>query len=199
MKEQRRKLKGEVTEIVDNSSNNKTPNVVVNNDVVKSPSDTTVYRPALQKGKESDLLNQISNFVEGIHLESTTDANSNGGWMMPAPKVVQKPTPVNDPASKEVDRQPVRDVMERALLQAEQYKAQVAMPTSNMQDSHVENDDDFFQVTCHIDGTLKEKIEGGEFVDLDRLLPKERSGYRNHDDTKLELIVKDGVAYIVAR
>ena len=70
------------------------------------------------------------------------------------------------------------------------------MPTGNLQYSQVENDYDFFHVTCHIDGTLKEKIEWGEFVDLDRLLLKERSGYRNHDDTKLELIAKDGVVYI---
>ena len=56
-KEQKRKSAGDEAEIVDNNPIDKTPNVVTNNEVVKLPSDTTLYRPALQKGKESDLLN----------------------------------------------------------------------------------------------------------------------------------------------
>ena len=38
-----------------------------NSEVVKSPSDTTLYRPALQRGGGgNDILNKISNFVESI-------------------------------------------------------------------------------------------------------------------------------------
>ena len=36
------------------------------------------------------------------------------------------------------------------------------------------SDDDFFHLTCHIDTSLHTKIEKGEFVDLDRLIPKDR-------------------------
>ena len=56
-------------------------------------------------------------------MENTANANSNGGQRLPAPKVVQKLTPVRDPAPKEVDRQLVCNVTDRALLQAEQYKS----------------------------------------------------------------------------
>ena len=38
------------------------------------------------------------------------------------------------------------------------------------------SDDDFFHLTCHVDSALRSKIEKGEFVDLDRLLPKDRFG-----------------------
>ena len=38
------------------------------------------------------------------------------------------------------------------------------------------SDDDFFHLTCHIDPQLRAKIEKGDFVDLDRLLPKDRFG-----------------------
>ena len=38
------------------------------------------------------------------------------------------------------------------------------------------SDDDFFHLTCHIDESLKKKIEAGEYVDLDKLLPRERFG-----------------------
>ena len=36
-----------------------------------------------------------------------------------------------------------------------------------------DNDDDFFHITCHIDPTLKAKIERGEYVELERLLSRD--------------------------
>ena len=51
------------------------------------------------------------------------------------------------------------------------------------------SDDDFFHLTCHIDQSLKKKIENGEFVDLDKLLPKDNSFQSRlsvSNETKLE-------------
>ena len=51
----------------------------------------------------------------------------------------------------------------RAIIQAEQFKANVAPPKGNdiiacpVQD----NDDDFFHITCHVEPSLKEKIKKG--------------------------------------
>ena len=36
------------------------------------------------------------------------------------------------------------------------------------------SDDDFFHLICHVDPALKTKIENGEYVDLDKLLPRDR-------------------------
>ena len=36
------------------------------------------------------------------------------------------------------------------------------------------SDDDFFHLTCHIDPNLFHKIEKGEFVELEKLLPKDK-------------------------
>ena len=49
-----------------------------------------------------------------------------------------------------------------------------------------DQDDEFFHVTSQIDPNLKLKIERGEFVDLDRLLPKDKfsSGTRGDDLNK---------------
>ena len=65
-------------------------------------------------------------------------------------------------------------------------------------------DDDFFHLTCHIDSNLKSKIERGEFVDLDKLLSKEKEGGflfdgRNqyNNDTKLEWIHNEGGTFLV--
>ena len=63
------------------------------------------------------------------------------------------------------------------------------------------SDDDFFHLTCHIDPTLKKKIENGEFVDLDKLLQKDNSfhgrpsAYSN--ETKLEWVQSEGSTYLV--
>ena len=45
-----------------------------------------------------------------------------------------------------------------------------------------DQDDEFFHITSQIDSGLKQKIERGEFVELERLLPKDRSVNRTAGD-----------------
>ena len=63
------------------------------------------------------------------------------------------------------------------------------------------SDDDFFHLTCHIDNALKGKIEKGEYVDLDKLLPKERNSLDGNptytNETKLEWVRSEGSTYLV--
>ena len=62
---------------------------------------------------------------------------------------------------------------------------------------NLDSDDDFCHVSCHIDDALKNKIEKGEYVDLDRLLPKDRSiaGQSMNDGVTVQLYTKNGQAY----
>ena len=59
-----------------------------------------------------------------------------------------------------------------------------------------------FHVSCHIDSNIRQKIEQGEFVDLERLLPKDKlaSGPNTfgQDMHKIELLMKDGQPYFGA-
>ena len=56
----------------------------------------------------------------------------------------------------------------------------------------------FFHVTCHLDEELKSKIEKGEFVDLERLLPKFRgSKSAAMNENKMDLVYHDGHSYFV--
>ena len=50
-------------------------------DFVKSPSDTTIYRPALMKGvnESNDIINRISNFVEDIRISNTRQNTPDDG------------------------------------------------------------------------------------------------------------------------
>ena len=60
-------------------------------------------------------------------------------------------------------------------------------------------DDDFFHLTCHIDQSLREKIEKGAYVDLEKLLPKERGnsfGGAGEDGGRLEWVRRDGHTFL---
>ena len=62
----------------------------------------------------------------------------------------------------------------------------------------LDDDDDFFHVSCHIDEGIKSKIEKGEFVDLERLLPKDRSAgghIMGESSAPMQLFTRDGHAY----
>ena len=52
-----------------------------------------------------------------------------------------------------------------------------------------DQDDEFFHVTSQIEPSIKTKIEKGEFVDLDKLLPKDKfsSGLRGNDELNKQL------------
>ena len=63
------------------------------------------------------------------------------------------------------------------------------------------SNDDFFHLTCHIDAGLKRKIENGEYVDLDKLVPKDNSPFNgrvtSNNETKLEWVQSEGSTYLV--
>ena len=56
------------------------------------------------------------------------------------------------------------------------------------------NDDKIFHLTCHVDSSLKAKIEKGEYIDLERLLPKRKNF--NQNDNHLEWVSKDGLTFL---
>ena len=60
------------------------------------------------------------------------------------------------------------------------------------------SDDDFFHLTCHIEPNLIHKIEKGEFIELEKLLPKDRlSAGKFQDEGRLEWMQRDGGTYLV--
>ena len=55
-------------------------------------------------------------------------------------------------------------------------------------------DDEFFPVTCHVDSQLHDKIERGEFVELEKLLPKMKCAVT---ENRLDLVFRDGHLYFI--
>ena len=71
---------------------------------------------------------------------------------------------VVSPRTKE--RNQARDLAEKLIVESEQFKASIEKPAGM-------SDDDFFHLVCHIDTATVKKIEAGDYVDLEKLLPSE--------------------------
>ena len=54
------------------------------------------------------------------------------------------------------------------------------------------DDDEYFHLTCHVDNSMKEKIENGEFIELEKLLPRKKGTA----DNRFEWINKDGMTFL---
>ena len=193
-------------------------------ELIKSPSDTTIYAPALNKNianvskQGSIIIDQISNFLDQVHTEHnrkfvTENEPQPGTSGMNGHNKVQK-APVEEvpPTPEEIARNQV--------VAAEQFKATVSAPKGKAEQTIIysgseseddrdvedickkasemascyDNDDDFFHIVCHIEAPLHAKIEKGEFVDLEKLLPKDKN-YRLSDDSRMELVNRDGATY----
>ena len=61
------------------------------------------------------------------------------------------------------------------------------------------SDDDFFHLTCFIEPSLIHRIEKGEFIELEKLLPKDKSSgaSSSKSDGRLEWVQHDGGTYLV--
>ena len=98
------------------------------------------------------------------------------------------------------------ELAEHIIIDAEQLKANNQAPKGNLLNyqkllQKCDDDDEFFHVTCHINGTLRGKIARGEYVDLEQLLPRGQGsgGYslmsEPNDESTVEIVSKDGHTY----
>ena len=214
--------------------------------ITKSPSDTTLYAPALNKEictlsnvsqrlMHTEELNpqiagnlhtHLSNFTE--HRHRSSDRGSSGRDRTPAysPKAPRSA----DQGREDPSREGHRTSAEKLVIEAERFKAAISNPKGKQQTSEIisspvrnvidgnnlsdsinelisllrdksvsnvtDNDDDFMHVTCHIDGVLRAKIGKGEFIELERLLPRTRSQIMGENSSsEIEVIKKDGSTF----
>ena len=138
-------------------------------------------------GNDNQMIDDsIRQFVEAVRLESHPGDQAT---------VEKRKSNGNNP---ELDI--ARNRAEHALIEAEKFKAAVEQPQAGNQAflniGAGFSDDDFFHLTCHIDPTLIHKIEQGEFVELEKLLPKDKLG-RNNEESRLEWVQRDGGTFLV--
>ena len=157
-----------------------------------------------------NISDEIANFVERVHEETTGASPATSGG---------RGRHGGGTGRQHQSKRPL-SAAENVIVQAEKFKAVIEPPkgnTHNVNSSEVlgesineliallrnqsgleaDNDDDFMHVTCHIDQALREKIGRGEFVDLDRLLPKTRTQIMCNTQDDIEVIRKDGATYVL--
>ena len=217
--------KGKISKSTDKKSKRgKIPNSFEGENILKSPSDTTLYTPVLKRGKKANnLIDRISDFVESIRLETESedsrrrrsrdsqraDVRSRLGKRSDSRPGCSKDN-YDDYSSTEeelVAKEPAREKANQLIVNAEKMKASLVAPKGNLPKEiddnimlmrQLDNDDDFFHISCHVDKLLKTKIEAGEFVDLERLLPREGSmgGYLAEEEPGLKIVSKGGQQYL---
>ena len=172
-------------------------------------------------GPSENLISKVSDFVDVMRLESdlrrgTTSVNE----PVAGPSGVQR-RQSQQPQNEEYEV--ARMKAQQEVIDAKRFKANIATPPgeNNYITLPVNNelfnqpcrnevsiprpvglgeglsDDDFLHLTCHIDGSLRSKIEKGEYVDLEKLLPKDKSKSKLSDDTRMEWVHHDGNTYLV--
>ena len=250
--------KGELKPVKDKANKNKKlkkdkrdkgEDIGVRMPTIKSPSDTTIYMPALTKNNNrvikemgqqhvnNDQMNNISQFIEGMRLQQKRDEDKSRDASDQSSQIQPQPGTSRD---DDQDMSEAREKASKAILDAEQYKAMVDdtrgrqissdsyMPEyrigsfdktasgecftadsrsadqsafANMWPQVVEryegdaSDDAFFHITCHVDPKLRRMIERGEFVELDKLLPKNRFRKKQYDG-KFRWIMKGSDAFL---
>ena len=105
-----------------------------------------------------------------------------------------------------------RTAAQDAVIQAERFKASIQpkgiafnnnkmplAPHDRMELMHLrylDDDDDFFHVSCHIDQALMQKIAHGEFVELEKLIQK-KTALEPESEKRMHLVNRDGESFFV--
>ena len=85
----------------------------------------------------------------------------------------------------------------KLVVEAEKNKARMEAPQGRLPVYSDMVDDEFFHITCHVDETLRNKIEQSKFVELEKLILKDRPYHRTNTDNRMGLFTKDGLTYFV--
>ena len=202
-----------------------TPRYMRQNNIVasiKSPSDTTIYSPALKKKRfdrnserdiheqlSDDMFDKISNYIERVRLETSSKANqddqqSDVDQGQPEGEFESEPEQLeaDDPQRQ---RTKAKELNEQMIISAEKNKAMITAPrgeTVNRVPSKpiidsAQIDNKYFLSTCHLDEALKQKIRNGEFVELEKLLPRQVK-YK-HEDERIDIVSREGKSFFMQK
>ena len=173
-----------------------------------SPKCDSIARIKTQLESVQDITNQVSKFIEGIRLQTEALGVTNAS---------RRDTSNSTQSQDDILIDEAHAKSEQKILEAEHFKAAINTPpgmntksgtfamahemtnqNSQLQGESVigiDVDDQFFHITCHVDQNLRTKIQKGEYVDLEKLLPK--SKFNRTNDNKLDLVYRDGHPFFI--
>ena len=186
---------------------------------MKFPSDTTIYTPALARMPEktgnsipgghqlgTEYVENIANFVE--HMQHQQEVKEREERQRPEMSTRDpgqdnhnpQPSTSTSREDGEYDRHSeAKRASDKLIIDAEIFRVSVEKPSGKDRESEqcfvqlINPDDEFFHLTCHIDKHLIEKVQKGQFVELEKLLPGDRF---KRDNRRLEFCYKDGATFL---
>ena len=173
---------------------------------------------------QTNIIDQVSSFVDKMRLQSSRrdGETSRSSRRNSVPEGSDsrdyhdrdRDSDAEQSSSRKDDHEArAKELTDKLILESEKFKADLIAPKGMAElvqtvprvDREVElmrrfdNDDDFFYISCHIEPQLRQKIEKGEFVDLEKLLPKERSaggGFSMNEDNRIRLCQEEGETFL---
>ena len=204
---------------------NKTGNFLV--PAMKSPSEPTLYTAAIGRAENDSSSNYrplVNRFLDeefdvemdNVHDHDKLLESKHIDDMITHLRLGQ--TSSAGDGKKKEERGGERTAAEKAILDAERFKAQIQQPTNKgmfpaikfnngkpMAGHDMEilrqmryldaEDDEFFHTICHIDPAVKEKIGKGGFVELEKLIQKKTQ--IEPSEKRMQLVNKDGQSCFV--
>ena len=167
-------------------------------DLIKSPSDTGLLAPAVMRDHDyrSPQLNVTNQIIDKNRKTAETVSQGKSDAMIieflknirlagkeDEPKIRSQVTRVAASTSQESEedraRRHDRERAQKEVIDAEKFNATINPPGMsyyqmikqlNLQDP----DEEYFHIVCHVEQGLKDKIKKGQFVELERLIRKNR-------------------------
>ena len=206
-KERRKKRKSKLKRTKNKRSKQST-------NILNSPSNSTIYAPALNKivddmspqvsvaNHRGRKRNRNSDLVKGmrridLHGRSVSKEPSiiSGGRQSSSSEAEESGTD-----QEEHDRA-IHKAAEDMIVNSEKFKATATvLPEGKSPQYDYNNDADFMVSTCHVDTSIGDKARSGKFVELDKLLNKSLKDItpQGADKYRLDLVNKEGQSYLVA-
>ena len=107
--------------------------------------------------------------------------------------------------SDEMQQERARLAADDVILEAERFKAAVQtnqgrflqeMDKIKQMRYNDSEDDEFFHITCHIDTQIRQKIEKGDFIELEKLLQKSPN-LEKPNEKRMQLVNRDGESFFI--
>ena len=109
-------------------------------------------------------------------------------------------TSESDADQQQLREKAIHDAAEQLILNSEKFKATATTLPEGNDPYDYNKDGDFMMSTCHVEPTLVEKAEKGQYVELEKLRNKSLKELMNKESGKfkLDFLVKEGQSYVVA-
>ena len=208
MMEIMRELKSVKEQLKSKSENTSKPSPIV-----KSPSDTIVYAPTVNRTNDAqpdnvvkDKLNKVGTSSLGESFENELNryiCNIRLGARNEDKISEKQPSAKDEEGRAKVQRRldfeeeegDAQKLVREKILEAEKYKLTLEPPKGlEFPDFPLLDDDEFMHVSCSVDDALAEKIASGRYVEFDRLLSKYlKWQYSPGEGDRLELVNRAGI------